>query len=364
VPAGSGGLQLCQLTVRAGTFTLGPLSLELARGRVLVVLGPSGAGKTLLLETIAGLRRPQSGRMVLGARDLAGLPPEARRVGLIFQQYALFPHLSVLDNVRFGLRARGIRDRAPAQAMVRRLGIAHLAARRPGTLSGGEQQRVALARALVLEPALMLLDEPLSALDAPTRDELRQEVGRILQRFDVPAVYVTHDQSEALAIADEVAILMAGRLRQLGPVQTVFDHPADAEVARFLGMEVLEPVTVLAPDAVEIHGHRVRVAGCIQNGTSRYALVYRAEDVLLSTGAAADTDENMIAGVIRALESDGPLLRVHVAGAVPLTALVFRTGSLARRCAVGDRVRATLPAEKAQLVPIDPIEYRCSPDGR
>ena len=185
------------------------------------MLGPSGAGKTMLLETIAGLRPQHCGQVRLAGADLTSAPPERRRIGLVFQDAALFPHLTVRDNVWFGPRASRQQSAAAADSLLHRLGIWQLASRLPRSLSGGERQRVALARALAIQPALLLLDEPLSALDQPTREDMRSLLQEILAGLDIPAIHVTHDRDEALSIGDNLAIITDGRLRQAGPASQV-----------------------------------------------------------------------------------------------------------------------------------------------
>ncbi len=347
----SSGLELRQLTVRAGAFRLETVTLQIAPGRILVLLGPSGAGKTVLIETIAGFRRPLSGQIVLDGRDLASLPAEARRIGLVFQQYALFPHLSVLGNVRFGLRARGERSAEPARAMLARLGIAGLAPRRPANLSGGEQQRVALARALVTDPRLVLLDEPLAALDAPTRDGLRDELGRTLRAAGVPALYVTHDQIEAHSLADDVAVLIGGRLRQAGPVQALFDAPADTDVARFLGLEQLGPAAPAGGCSVTVCGVRLHVTGKPPAAGGLVAM-YRAEDVQLSPATEAADAVNTLRLTVKAVVSLGPVVRVELAGPLAVAALVFRGAVPALNLRPGQPVCAALPPASLRLVPV------------
>jgi len=203
------------LLVEAGDFRLEVERLEVGEGEYLVVLGPSGVGKTLLLHAIAGLVMPRRGRILIGGRDATYLPPEARGVALVPQDYALFPHMTVAENIAYGLRLRGIpRGEAleRARAIAERLGIAHLLGRKPGTLSGGERQRVALARALVVEPRVLLLDEPLSSLDPRARIEGRRLLAQLHERLRFTAVHVTHSLPEALALADRVAYLESGRL--------------------------------------------------------------------------------------------------------------------------------------------------------
>ena len=225
------------VAVRYPGFRL-ELDLEVEPGETLALLGPSGSGKSSALRVAAGLERPWRGRVEIGGRDVTDLPPERRGVGFVFQDYALFPHLSVADNVAFGLVER----RWPAERVRRRvgelleqMGLAAHAQRKPEQLSGGERQRVALARALAPEPAVLLLDEPLGALDLRLRERLLLELRRVLCDENVTAVFVTHDQTEAFVTAGRVAIVKDGRLVQLGAPEQIFSRPTDAWAARFLG---------------------------------------------------------------------------------------------------------------------------------
>ena len=214
------------------------VSLTLARGEMLALLGPSGCGKTTLLRMIAGLVTPTRGVIAVNGRDVSAIPVHRRNMGMVFQSYALFPHLTVAENIAFGLEMRrvGREERArrvnDALAMVK---LAGLGGRRIGQLSGGQQQRAAIARSLVIEPELLLFDEPLSNLDAKLRDEMRDEIRDIQQRTGVTALFVTHDQQEALSMADRIAVMSNGRLEQLGAPGEIFDRPQSEFVARFIG---------------------------------------------------------------------------------------------------------------------------------
>ncbi len=220
------------------TRVLDALSLEIARGDCLVLLGPSGCGKTTILNLVAGFLRPDAGRIMLDGQDITQLPPHRRDMGMVFQDYALFPHMTLAENVGFGLRMRGIgrseRARQAARAL-EQVGLGPLADRRPGQLSGGQRQRVALARALVIRPRLLLFDEPLSNLDAQLRDQLRTEIRAVLDEAGTTAIFVTHDQQEALALADRVALLRAGRIEQLGTPDDLYHRPATRFAAHFIG---------------------------------------------------------------------------------------------------------------------------------
>jgi ABC-type Fe3+/spermidine/putrescine transport system ATPase subunit len=228
------------LSVVLPRFSLQGVSLALEQGQTLVLLGPSGSGKSVMLETIAGFHLPAKGRIELSGREITSLPPEERGLGFMFQDYALFPHLTVERNIAFGLRRNPEADRHVEHVM-KLLGVRHLIGRRPSSLSGGEKQRVALARALATEPQLFLFDEPLSALDARMREELREELRVLLRTLNATSVYVTHDRLEARALADVIAIIQDGAIRQVGSPQDVFSAPVDAWVAKFVGMQVLRP---------------------------------------------------------------------------------------------------------------------------
>ena len=220
------------------TAVLDDISLDVAQGEFFAFLGPSGSGKTTLLRLVAGFGTPNKGRILIGERDVTGLPPWSRSAGMVFQSYALWPHMTVAKNVAFGLERRRM-PRADIARKVRAalelVGLAALADRRPAQLSGGQQQRVALARTIVIEPQVLLLDEPLSNLDAKLRVEMRSELKMLQRKLGLTAIYVTHDQEEANAIADRIAVLDQGRIQQIDAPTDLYDHPANRFVATFLG---------------------------------------------------------------------------------------------------------------------------------
>jgi len=258
------------------TPALEGVTLEFPAGGLVTLLGPSGCGKTTLLRVIAGFVTPDDGRVFIGGEDRTAMPPWQRRIGFVFQSYALWPHMTVFDNVAYGLRLRRL---APAEidgrvgAMLETVGLEGFAARSPGQLSGGQQQRVALARALVLEPDVLLLDEPLANLDARLRGEMRREVRRLQQRLGITTIFVTHDQEEALELSDVVVVMHKGRVAQSGTPDEVWARPASSEVADFLGrLATLEGQASATGDLVaegttlalglpgELAGKRVRVS--------------------------------------------------------------------------------------------------------
>ncbi len=232
-------VELVGVTKRFGSVVaVDALDLEVRHGEFLSLLGPSGCGKTTTLRLIAGFERPDEGEIRIEGDDVARLPAYRRPVNTVFQSYALFPHLTVLDNVAYGLKQRGVprqerRDRA--ESMLELVSLPQIGDRKPRELSGGQQQRVALARALVLSPKVLLLDEPLGALDLRVRKQLQIELKRIQRDVGITFVYVTHDQEEALAMSDRVAVMHAGRIEQLGPPQEIYDAPATPFVAQFIG---------------------------------------------------------------------------------------------------------------------------------
>ena len=244
------------VSVRFGQVAaLDGVSLDVGDGELVAVLGPSGSGKSTLLRVIAGLQRPDSGRVLLDGADLAPTPPHRRGIGLVFQDHALFHHRDVRGNVAFGLRMRGD-DRTAIDRRVRELldlvGLAGYEQRAIATLSGGEQQRVALARALAPEPRVLLLDEPLGSLDRRLRDRLLEELERIFAELRVTALYVTHDRAEAFALGDRVAVMRTGRVVQVGTADELWAHPADEEVARFLGLANVRDGQAVRPEAVRL----------------------------------------------------------------------------------------------------------------
>jgi ABC-type Fe3+/spermidine/putrescine transport system ATPase subunit len=256
-------LTLDSVTKRYGaTPAVGPIDLEVREGEFLTLLGPSGCGKTTTLHIIAGLLAATSGRVSLGGREMTGVAPSRRDMGVVFQNYALFPHKSVMDNVAFGLRMRKtpreqMRDRA--LRMLQTVGLPGVEERMPDQLSGGQRQRVALARALVIEPKVLLLDEPLSNLDALLRKRMRHEIRELQQRLGITTIFVTHDQDEAFEMSDRVALLNKGRIEQIGTPEDLYDAPATRFVAEFIGdANLVEGQVVAAKDSGDVV---VRVAG-------------------------------------------------------------------------------------------------------
>lgn len=329
---------------------------------VTVLFGPSGAGKSTLLRCLAGLERPARGVIRFGEEtwfDAAAgvwVSPQRRRVGVVFQDDALFPHLTVGANVAFGLGGLPAREReARAAAVLRLVGLSGLARRRPATLSGGQRRRVALARALAPQPRLLLLDEPLSGLDAPARAEIQGELRRLVRVRGVPAVLVTHDRAEALALGDRLAVVVGGRLRQVGGVQEVFNRPADPEVARVVGVETLLAGRVLSRRnglaAVAVGECGLLAVDPGEVGADVWVSI-RAEDVLLAREPLGDVSaRNRLPGRVAAVVPEGPVLRVTVDCGFPLAARVTRQTVEDLGLAVGAAVTALVKAPAVHLIP-------------
>jgi spermidine/putrescine transport system ATP-binding protein len=265
------------------------VSLGVRRGEFLTLLGPSGCGKTTLLRMIAGFETPDAGRVILGGRDVTDLPPYRRDVTTVFQQYALFPHMNVFDNVAFGLRRRGVaadeikRRAGRSLEMVRLEGMER---RRPTELSGGQQQRVALARALVLEPKVLLLDEPLAALDLKLRKQMQVELKSLQRRLGISFIYVTHDQEEALTMSDRVVVMNAGRIEQLGRAEEIYERPVTEFVAGFIGVSnIIEGTVESSGDQVSVINlgrASVAVRGDGARAGERVRVMVRPEKIRLS----------------------------------------------------------------------------------
>ncbi len=344
------------IAVGLGTLDL-DVSFEVRPGEVLALLGPNGAGKSTVLRTVAGLLAVDRGGVRVDgvALDDAGaglfVPPERRPIGFVFQDYLLFPHLSALENVAFGLRARGMaksdaRDRAAEWLL--RMGLADQASHGPPSLSGGQAQRVALARALATEPRVLLLDEPLAALDAGTRREVRRDLRHHLASFPGMRVLVTHDPVDVYALADRVAVLDAGRIVQTGTIAEVTAHPKSRHVAEMVGTNLVTG-TVSGPVLTTPTGGRVVVADA---PVGEVFAVIRPQAVALSLAAVHDVSaRNVWPMVVTELDRMGDRVRVALDGPVPLTAEITVAAMEALSLSPGDAVYAAVKATEIEVYP-------------
>ena len=339
-------LSLVGLTKRYGSFTaVEDVSLDVAQGQFLTLLGPSGSGKTTILMAIAGFVAPSAGTILLDGRDITPLPPERRDFGMVFQGYALFPHMTVAENLAFPLRVRGM-DRAERDAKIRAtldlVQLSQFAERRPSQLSGGQQQRVALARALVFEPNLLLLDEPLSALDKKLRAELQDELKTLHRRIGRTFINVTHDQEEAMSLSDTVAILNHGKLIQIGAPDALYDRPRTRFVAGFLGKS-----NMIAGRIAERQGSaaRVGVGGTmltqhLESGAPGDAILLSLRPERIALLGAGETAENMVEGRVSAWS--------YLGAGHSLTVETADLGAL----------RITLPTWRAPFAPAEGLVLR------
>ncbi|MDR3672600.1 MAG: putative 2-aminoethylphosphonate ABC transporter ATP-binding protein [Holophaga sp.] len=290
---------------RFGAFTaLADINLQVAKGEFLCLLGPSGCGKTTLLRIIAGLEAQDQGRVLVEGRDIGHLPPAKRDYGIVFQNYALFPNLNIAQNIGYGLRTSRAQRRLRVEELLALVGLSGDERKYPSQLSGGQQQRVALARALAACPKLLLLDEPLSALDARVRVHLRQELKQLHQKLGITTIMVTHDQEEALSLADTVAVMDHGTLEQVGSPEQIYHQPATQFVADFVGRSNFPPVTVHPDGKVELAGQQISVAGSYPAGSAR--LFCRPEDLQIGR----HQEPNLFMGMVEGLEFLGPVRRV------------------------------------------------------
>ena len=327
-------LTLSDLSLGYGTtVAVDRLNLSLRRGELVALLGPSGCGKTTTMRAIAGLMKPLSGRITLDGRDITRVPANRRGIGLVFQSYALFPHLTVFENVAFGLRLA----RVPAAELQRRVeaalastGLAGFAGREPRALSGGQQQRVALARSIVVEPKLLLLDEPLSNLDARLRLEMRSELARLQRELGITMIYVTHDQAEALALADRIAVMRAGQIEQLASPQEIYESPISQFVAEFVGFE-----NSFAVENGALQGPAGHLPLAVP--VAEYGLAWRPGAVALGAGPY----RGRVLGASYMGEVVDYLLDT------PLGELRAETPAAAPRFAAGDMVAFDLPLDRA-----------------
>jgi spermidine/putrescine transport system ATP-binding protein len=363
-----GQVELVALTKRFTEVAVDEVDLTVQSGEFFSLLGPSGCGKTTTLRLVAGFEQPTAGRILLDGTDVTAIPPHKRNVNTVFQSYALFPFLSVYDNVAFGLRHHGVAKADMGRRVGEALELVQLtdyAKRRPGQLSGGQQQRVALARALVLNPAVLLLDEPLGALDAKLRRSLKVELKALQERVGITFLYVTHDQEEALTMSDRLAVMNAGRIVQIGAPREVYEEPGDTYVADFLGVSNLMEVEVVERGPGQRCHIRVGETGLVAersevDGLGHAHAVIRPERVRIEAyGSAGD---NRVPAMVERLVFLGSATQVmlRLGAGMPLQALLQNDGE-ETGLAQGSPVHVFLPPDglrvlggEAREVPVAP----------
>jgi iron(III) transport system ATP-binding protein len=353
-----GTLEIQGITKRFGkALALDRISLNIAEGELFFLLGPSGCGKTTLLRIIAGLQKPDEGGLRFKGRDLLSVPVEKRNIGMVFQQFSLWPHMTVFENVAYGLKLRkisGVEIEVQVMNALRMVGLQGLEGRKPGTLSGGEQQRAALARAMVCQTDIILLDEPLSNLDAKLRKEMRVEIKRIHRRLRMTMVYVTHDQEEASAMADRMALLKAGRIVQVGTPQEIYERPANPFVADFFGhanivegnvKEMRDQRLIVQCLGVSIEAVSEEKGRSWQKG-DKVLLVMRPQDIRF---ADQDGQPNTFIGKVLSYEFHGAYgqYQMECIGEIPKLISVM-SPELTQRKGWGEGVRMIVSPEKVR----------------
>ncbi len=337
----------CGKTFADGTRALEPVHLDIASGETVVLLGPSGCGKTTMLRIIAGLEQPDAGgRVLFNGDDVTPVPIERRKVGMVFQSYALFPNMTVADNIGYGLKIRGVgktQRKARVAELVALTGIEGLEQRRIDQLSGGQRQRVALARAVAVEPRVLLLDEPLTALDAALRERLRGELDRLLRKLGITTVYVTHDQAEAMALGDRIVVMSKGAIAQIGSPRDVYFEPANRFVAEFIGAaNILEAQR--ESGALKLPGGHLMLADGA--GSGPVVAMIRPESIRVVKPADAT-----LSGVVEAVSFTGDRQKLTIGGAADKPIQIDISNSLDLR--PGQRVGLSVPPDAIRILPAE-----------
>lgn len=346
-------IEIESLSRKWKNFSLDNLSLKIKSGEYFVILGPTGAGKTLFLELIAGFHSPDSGRILIEGRDVTDLPPEKHDLVFVYQDYSLFPHMNVKKNIEFGMRMKKIKSQEKLLEVAEDLGISNLLDRNPLTLSGGEKQRVAIARALVTDPKILLLDEPLSALDPRTQESARVLLAALHKNKKLTVLHITHDQTEARIMADRIAIVMDGKLMQVGSPEEIFEKPIDSRVASFVGFENLMRGKILSADhgllRIKTDSTVIEASGDIEVGVQVYAFL-RPENIVLSKTCTESSIRNSLQGKVTDIQVLGALVRVKVDCGFVLNALVTRQSAEEMGLSPGLQVYAQFKASSVRVL--------------
>jgi len=343
------------VSLTLGDFQIKSLSLHIENPEYWIIIGPSGAGKTILLEMIAGIHRPTTGRILSEGVDITHDQPKDRNIAMMYQDLMLFPHMTVRENILFSVKIRKTYNgetEGEIAKLVNILGISHLMDRNPATLSGGEAQRIALARALIQKPRLLLLDEPLSALDSMTRERLRQEIRKIHQHLKIPIIHITHHFEDVYALAEKVAIMQDGTIVQTGRPEDVFAHPCTPYVAQICGTENIfrgEATKDGTGSILNLGNLRIRISA---QHSGPVVTVLRSEDIIISIEPFRSSARHTLQATVVDLIPSGPFIRVVLDTGIRMIAIVTRTSSEELSLMPGDRVYVTFKESALHVIPV------------
>ena len=331
-------------------FSIINMNLEIKKGEYFVILGPTGAGKTLLLETIAGFYYPDNGKIMIDNNNITFLSPEKRNIGFVYQEYMLFPHYTVFENIAYGLRIRGIKNvEEQVEKMADLVNIKHLLYRYPKTLSGGEKQRIAIARALIIKPSILLMDEPLSALDALTQKNLRDELKRIHSETGVTTIHVTHDQEEALILGDRIGIMDKGKIVQTGTPEKIFRKPSTEFVANFVGVENLfTGKAEIKKGITEIKIKNVVLYSIVRK-SGKVNVSVRPEDIIISKEKMKSSARNVLSGNVVEVKDKGAIIQLKIDCGLPFVAVITRQSFLDLSINIGSKIYLYFKAGNVHL---------------
>lgn len=340
-------IEITDLKKRLGDFVIKEINLRIFEGEYFVILGHTGAGKTTLLEIIAGLIVPDEGKIWLNGKEITTLSPDRRNIGFVYQDYALFPHLSVIENIKFGLKLKKLKNSTITQKVHKimdLLHISHLASFYPATLSGGEAQRVALARALVIEPQILLLDEPLSNLDHNLREKLQIELKKIHQDLMITTIHVTHDFDEAISLADRIAVIHQGKIMQVGTPIQIFKQPNSELVAKFVGCENLFKGNLISQNGITIFTNKkINIQVATDKEGEGYISIH-PEEIILSKEPLTTSARNCFCGKVTKLAEKGLLVRVWVDVGECFVVLITKKSLIEMGLTLGSQVYITFKA--------------------
>lgn len=345
-------IRIENLSKRWNNFILKDINLEIERGEYFVVLGPTGAGKTLLLETIAGFHYPDEGKIYIDGRDVTFVPASERNIGFVYQDYMLFPHMSVKENIAYGLKLRGVSKEMierKVEEIAETYKIKHLLSRYPENLSGGEKQRVAIARAMVVKPKILLLDEPLSSIDPRMRAEVRREMKEMHERDKITAIHVTHSREDAMLLADRIAVMNEGKIIQIGKPKEIFRNPSSRFVAEFVGVEnIFSGKAEKKGNYTYFVCDGIRLISSMNVPDAKYASI-RPEDIIVSKNKIESSARNCIKGRVKAIVDTGSIIRLEVDCGVDFIVHITKQSFEDMQIKIGEEIYLVFKAQNVHL---------------